>query len=131
MKKGNGGPVDLTKISFSVIRQRGDPKTAKTLDGFTVHKEKEIYCENPFNPDEEARKTDFIRVKCIDYHNEHFVYLDPNLKALRWFAWCTCGSAAVIVRGSEVYDKTPGIFLGCFFHMTFRRHATGKGRRWT
>ena len=130
MKKGNGGPVDLSKISFSIIRQRGDPKVAKTLDGFTVEKRDMIFCENPFNPDEEERKKDIIKVLCVDYHNEHFVYLDPNTKAFRWFAWCTCGSAAVIVRGSEVYDRKPGLFLGCYFDMTFGYHATGKGGKW-
>jgi len=129
-KKKKGTPIDLSRTGFSVIKQRGSPTEAVTLDGLKVRKQDEVYCENPFNPNPEARQKDIIRVRCVDYHNEHFVYLEPNLKKVRWFAWCTCGSPAVIVRGSDVYDKRPGVFLGCMFHMSFGRHVTGDGRRW-
>jgi len=117
--------IDPSKISFSVIKQRGTPNEAVTMDGHKVYRQDSVLVENPLNPDPEARKNDIIEVKCIDYHDEHFVYLDPVNKPNRWFAWCTCGSPAVIVYGNTAYKgMTNEMFLVCFFHARFGRHVT-------
>lgn len=104
-------------ISFSIIKQRGDPKTATTLDGHVVHKEEKVFVP------------EWNRwVACADYHGEHFVYLDPSDKPGRWFAMCTCGSPAVIV-GKDVYKGEQGMLV-CHFHAAQGYHQTSDGRTW-
>jgi len=123
-KKKKSTPIDVSKIGFSVIKQRGSPTEATTLDGVKVYKQEHIVCENPLNPNPEAVK-DPIMVKCIDYHGEHFVYLDPVNKKNRWFAWCTCGSPAVIVYGMTAYSgMTDSMALICFFRGKFGRNVS-------
>jgi hypothetical protein len=124
-KKDGNGFIDASQIRFSIIKQRGSPTEATTMSGHKVFKEKEILCPNPLNPDPDAMQKDIIMVKCIDYHDEHFVYLDPENKPGGWFAWCTCGSPAVIIYGVEAYaGGTEGMTLICFFHGQFGRHVT-------
>jgi len=123
-KKG----FDPSQISFSVIKQRGDPKHAMTMEGHRVEKQEFVFVENPLNPDPEAMKSDIIPVRCMDYHNEHFVYLDPVNKKGRWFAWCTCGSPAVIIydQAALAGRSTKSMALICFFHGQFGRHVTSE-----
>jgi hypothetical protein len=107
--------------SFSVIKHRGDPKSATTLDGHRVEKVDKVYI-----PEWKAW------VRCADYHGEHFVYLDPEAykgHKGRWFAMCTCGGPAVII-GETVY-KTSGGMLACMLHAQYGRHATSDGRTWS
>jgi len=115
-------PIEKKDITFSVIRHRGDPKSAVTLDGYTVAKQDKVWI-----PEWNSW------VRCADYHMEHFVYLDPTAhltnKRGRWFSMCTCGSPAVIV-GEDVYG-TDGGMLVCYFHAAFGKHTTGDGRKWS
>lgn len=108
-------------FTFSIIKHRGDPKYATTLDGYRVQKHEKVYI-----PEWKAW------VMCADYHMEHFVYLDPMAylknKLGRWFAMCTCGSPAVIV-GKDVYTSSGGMLV-CYFHALNGRHTTGDGRKW-
>lgn len=109
--------------SFNIIKHRGDPTHAVTLDNHKVEKTDKV-----FIPEMGA----FVR--CMDYHGEHFVYLDPECypphnRQGRWFAMCTCGSPAVIV-GQDAY-KTEGGFLACYFHAQFGRHVTSDGKAWS
>lgn len=110
----NGKPMRPT---FTTIKHRGDPKSAVTIDGHAVRKEEKVYI-----PEYSAF------VMCVDYHGEHFVYLDPSTKKGRWFAMCTCGSPAAIV-GKDVYKTETGLLI-CMFHAQYGRHTTGDGREW-
>ena len=113
------------KQSFSIIKQRGSPTQAITADGRKVEKEEWVVTENPWDPN---IPRELMKVECIDYHNEHFVYLDPLNVKNRWFAWCTCGSPAVIIA-PEAY-KTDNPMLACFFHGQYGRHVTSDGKEW-
>lgn len=125
MSKKKSGFIDPSQIKFSIIKQRGSPTEATTMSGKKVFKEDHIVCPNPMNPNPEAQSRDLIMVKCMDYHDEHFVYLDPENKPGGWFAWCTCGSPAVITYGSSAYrGETKSMALVCFFHAQFGRHVT-------
>ena len=114
--------IDPKDMKFSIIKNRGDPKSATTLSGHRVEKEENVICEDPWDVNVPRR---MIQIKCMDYHMEHFVYLDPAKPGEKssWFAWCTCGAPAVII-GME--NPT----LVCFFHTQFSRHVTGDGREW-
>ncbi len=125
MSKKKATPIDASEIRFSIIKQRGSPVEATTMDGHKVFKQDHIVCQNPLNPDPERMKKDLIMVRCIDYHDEHFVYMDPVNKIGGWFAWCTCGSPAVITYGMSAYSgMTDSMVLTCFFHAQFGRHVT-------
>lgn len=127
MSKGNDKKKKpFGDISFSVIKQRGSPKEATTVDGIKVHKQDSVVCENPFDTN---IPRELVKIECVDYHNEHFVYLDPVNKRGRWFAWCTCGSPSVIIA-REAY-KTENPMLACYFHAQFGRHVTSDGKTWT
>jgi hypothetical protein len=103
----------FSDFSFSIIKHRGSPNEAFTLDGKKVTKEEFVYVRIPTDMGYGLRAGDWIKVKCADYHGEHFVYLDPaynsdDPKAKgRWFAMCTCGSPAVIVEpGTAMTHET-------------------------
>lgn len=91
------------KHVYNVIAQRGDPTHAVTLTGHRVEKKEIVIIPSPFDGS-------MITLKCADYHNEHFVYIDPLFdKELPkgenrsfWFAMCTCGSPAGIIGGGDV-----------------------------
>lgn len=118
--KANGQSFNPKDISFSIIKRRGDPKTALTMDGIEVSKEDSVLIDDPYDTNTPQRK---IEVICMDYHNEHFVYIDPVNKKGRWFAWCTCGSPAVVIGMEKPH-------LVCYFNTKFGRHVTGDGRKW-
>jgi hypothetical protein len=110
---------DKPEFSFSIIQHRGSPNSAKTVDGFDVHREEKVFIVDlpGFVP-------------CAPY-DDHFVYLDPSTEVGRWFAMCTCGSPAVLV-GSIAYkdDGSPqGMMLICYIHATTGLHTTG-GTKW-
>jgi hypothetical protein len=132
-KGGNGkGKIDPSQISFSVIKQRGSPTTATTLEGYKVEKLKYIYCENPFDPHEVGDpEKEMIQVLCIDYHNEQFVYMNPDNRRGTWFAYCTCGSPAVIIDNDPYKTEENFHQLACFFHMQFGRHVVSSERKWS
>ena len=131
-KKGGNGSIDPSQIKFSVIKQRGSPTTAVTEDGKKVEKLEHVYCENPFDPRESGDpEKEMIQVVCVDYHNEHFVYMNPTNKVGTWFAFCTCGSPAVIID-NEPYRTDKSFYqLACFFHMEFGRHTVSDERPWS
>jgi len=91
---------------FNIIKHRQSPTTAVTETGHTVHKAEFVMVPNPMNPDQ------LVQVQCADYHNEHFVYIDPMFyedlppeSAERyWWAMCTCGSPAVMIGGADVSE---------------------------
>lgn len=107
--------------SFSVIKHRGDPDKAVTLDGFTITREEKVFIPEYGN---------FI--KCAPY-NSHFVYLDPSGIEGKWFAGCTCGSFAVIVGYSgykQDASSNEGAMLVCHYHATHGFHANEQGSKW-
>ncbi|MCK5548801.1 MAG: hypothetical protein KAI64_07280 [Thermoplasmata archaeon] len=87
---------------FNIIKKRGSPTEATTAAGDKVKKEPFLIVPSPHNPDT------LVTIQCADYHEEHFVYLDPlffiDLKPddprKIWWAMCTCGSPAVVVGGT-------------------------------
>lgn len=97
---------DQKPTSFNIIKHRGSPTSAVTASGHTVTKQEFVIIPSPYNPDE------LTTVQCADYHDEHFVYIDPMMYAeleadspeRYWFAMCTCGSPAIIVGGADVSD---------------------------
>ncbi len=117
----------LKGFTFNIIKHRGDPATAVTLTGDEVKKESHIYFADP--------EGKYVGVACADYHNEHFVYLDPlYMKGKEgkghWFAMCTCGSPAVIVGPGEpigLGEVTDRNTLVCMMYTaTFQQFGVGK-----
>ena len=107
--------------SFSVIKQRGDPDKAVTLDGYTVIREEKVFI---------PEYQDFIR--CAPY-SSHFVYLDPSGIEGKWFAGCTCGSPAVITGYSgykQDASSNEGAMLVCLYHAQRGYHANEQGSHW-
>ena len=116
---GNGAPKN--EISFSTIKQRGDPNKAVTLDGYTVTRKERIYIPEYGN---------FIA--CAPY-SSHFVYLDPSNIAGRWFAMCSCGSPAVITGYSaykQDHSSNEGAMLVCLYHAQYGHHTNEQGSQW-
>lgn len=118
---GNGTP-EQDKISFSIIKQRGDPNTATTLDGYKVHRKEKIFIPELGGS-----------VRCAPY-SSHFVYLDPSGKPNRWFAMCSCGAPAVITgydayRQDQSYNE--GAMLVCMYHAQHGYHQNEQGSQWT
>lgn len=116
--------------TFNIIKSRGDPKVAVTLSGHTVTKQNEVYCKSPFDTES------WVSIKCADYHNEHFIYVDPvyNMDSDKggkghWFAMCTCGSPAVIVgmREGEVHETGLEENLLVCYHYTATLLQYGHG----
>jgi hypothetical protein len=93
--------VNLKNISFNRIAQRGGANKATLASGHVVHKADYIVATKP---DDGAEGEKPVMFEVADYHGEHFIYADPLYEAepetplsKRWFAMCTCGSAAVII----------------------------------
>jgi len=107
--------MDMKDVSFSVIKHRGDPTSAVTLDGLAVSKQESLLV---------PEWGTFVRA--ADYGN-HFLYLDPSDKIGRWWAMCTCGAPAVIV-GYDAYAhdaSKQGALVVCQVHAGTGRHADG------
>jgi len=122
--------------TFNIIKHRGNPETATTLGGVKVQKSEYVYYRRP---DDGL----MMAVKCADYHNEHFLYANPDFndgKLGAWFAMCTCGSPAVLIgeglSGGPDMAGHANQLLVCYVHQTslkasgIGRHATGDGRKW-
>lgn len=108
-------------MSFSIIKQRGDPDEATTLDKYKVTRKEKV-----FLPEFGGW------VRCAPY-SSHFVYLDPTGKKGRWFASCTCGSPAVVV-GYDAYRRdqsaNEGTMLVCLYHAQHGYHTNEQGSNW-
>ena len=117
---GNGKPSN--KISFSTIKQYGDPHKAVTLDGYTVVRKEKVFIPDYNN-----------YIACAPY-SSHFVYLDQSGIPGRWFAMCSCGSPAVIT-GYSAYKQdvssNEGAMLVCLYHAQHGYHANEQGSQWT
>lgn len=134
---------DFKDMSFNIIKRRGDPKSAITHSGHFVEKQEYVYLRDD--------KGLYQNVRCADYHNEHFIYVDPQFNVERadgqpntkrgWFAMCTCGSPAVLVGrgvgalGTDHFDYGE-MLLVCMIHTQalldsgIGRHQTSSGRQW-
>lgn len=125
--------VKWKDMSFTVVRHRGDPTSATLATGEEVKKEPYLFFQDGGGT--------WRKVKCADYHGEHFLYLNPQWlkgKLGHWFAMCTCGSAAVIISPIEARGHESNIeeqLLICYrYEQTLHEfgygiHATG-GRKW-
>jgi len=117
---GNG-KAEEKPLSFSIVKQHGDPNEATTVDGHRVYREEKILIP-------ELGGT----VRCAPY-SSHFVYLDPANKEGRWFAMCTCGAPAVIV-GYDAYKQdassNEGALLVCLYHAKNGFHQNEQGSSW-
>lgn len=120
-------------MSFSVVRHRGDPTSAVLSSGETVKKEPYLFFQDQDNF--------WRKIKCADYHGEHFLYLNPQwVKGAvgHWFAMCTCGSPAVIISPKEARGHETEIeeqLLVCYVYQdTLQNYGTGqhatKSRKW-
>jgi hypothetical protein len=104
---------------FNIIRSRNDLNTVETIDGVRVHRQESVYVDS-----------DAYRgmVKCAPYDN-HFIFIDPMWTKIpgRWFAMCTCGSAAVMVGGKAYghLGSPEGMMLVCYNHTSFNKHMDG------
>lgn len=120
---------------FNIIKQRGDPTRAITLSGHEVVKQSHVYFRD--------NEGNWQYVRCADYHNEHFLYIDPNFNlegqnARGWFAMCTCGSPAVLVGpgvGGPTFNPKEQMLV-CKAHTQILiatgvgKHQGQEGRRW-
>ena len=97
-KAQRGRGVKVQSQYPQVIRYHGDPNTATTLKGFTVHRGdgKFLWDQGDGN---------FMQVEAVPY-DTHFVYKNPHVEELNakepvWM--CTCGFIAGIA-----FNNTPG-----------------------
>jgi hypothetical protein len=120
-------------MTFNIIRHRGDPTTATLASGDIVKKEPFLFFQD--------QDGIWRKVKCADYHGEHFIFLDPEWlkgKIGRWFAMCTCGSAAVMISPKDARGHESEIaeqLLVCYVYQdTLTNYGTGmhatKSRKW-
>lgn len=138
---GNG---KFGSYSFNIISDRNSPTEAVLTSGQRVEKQDFVY----FNLPGEIGKLkagDWVSIKCADYHDEHFLYIDPvYLKEGKegvghWFAMCTCGSPAVIidVHSTKEHDaQEDRNLLVCYHYMLTKTnyghgwHVGQDGRKW-
>ena len=103
--------------NVSIIKHKGDPNTATTLDGFKVERTDKFFIPEMA-----------IFMVCAPYDN-HFVYEDPSGKPDRWWAMCTCGGPAVYV-GANAYKHLAeatksGYLVVCYTHISTGKHNDG------
>jgi hypothetical protein len=139
---------------YNIIKHRGSPTEATTAAGHKVTKQEFIVTPSPFNVDQ------IVTIQCADYHDEHFVYLDPlffedippDSGMAVWWAMCTCGSKAIVIGGADVSEhldqnwiqeilarggKNVDNMLVCeHYHERMVMHGHGwhqgqSGRKWT
>ena len=124
----------LSDLRVNIIKRRGDPTKAVTQSGHQVKKEEFVFFKDPDSPG------GWGSIETQDYHNEHFLYIDPlfNLEMEvgnetesaahgRWFAMCTCGSQAVVLAPPEqrklgLRETPTGPLLVCLFYATQVEH---------
>lgn len=140
--------------NFNIIKHRASPTTATTAAGHQVKKEEFLIVPSPFNPEQ------MVTIRCADYHDEHFVYLDPlffedippDSGVAVWWAMCTCGSKAVVIGGADASEheehnwlheilerggKNVNNIMVCeHYHTRLVMHGHGwhqgqSGRKWT
>lgn len=108
----DGFPKGKLPQNVNIIKHRGDPNKARLKSGHTIEKTEFVVVKD--------EKEVWHTFMCMDYHGEHFVYLDPVNRPGGWFAWCTCGSPAVIISPSTA--RTLGVtkqiyrILACYHH---------------
>ena len=138
MSDGNGSE-DRTPISYNIIKSRGSPTEAVTLSGHRVEKKDFVIMPNPM--DSEGYGSKPMALMCADYHNEHFVYIDPLFekdlpkddRRQIWFAMCTCGSPAGMIgpgdaarHNGQQYDGSQGKLLVCqAYYQNLLMHGHG------
>jgi len=130
--------------SFNIIANRNSPTEAVTLAGQRVEKQEFVFFKLPGEIGK-LKTGDWVSIKCADYHNEHFLYIDPSYLAEgkdgygHWFAMCTCGSPAVIidVHGTKEHDVQEDRNLLVCYHYMLMKTTYGHGwhvgqdkRRW-
>lgn len=114
--------TDQKPKHFNIIRYAGERDTAVTSDGITVHRQKKVWLEDKENSRWVACAPD----------DDHFVFIDPLWTKIpgRWFAYCSCGSPAILVGsnqykqfGSPAKDSTQkGEMLICKNYMDTNQH---------
>lgn len=89
--------TNYVKPKFQLIRVAGQLNQGRTADGITVYRQEKLWVEGG---GDQGR---FVMCSPDDIH---FVFIDPRWKKVpgRWFAYCSCGSIAVIT-GSKAYRE--------------------------
>ncbi len=133
-KNGDGKKKNFSNFTFNIATKRGSPTKAKTLSGHEVEKQENLYFQIPGSIGSMKAGT-WVSLKCADYHNEHFLYIDPLYlmegpkSAGHWFAMCTCGSPAVIIEpgATKSHDSQELVnMLVCYQYMlTKTNYGTG------
>jgi len=121
--------MDFIKYKLNVIKHRGDPKEAILQSGHRVEKQEYLFFTLPDKGDLKGEQKTMLLA--AEYHMEHFLYVDPVYEegfsednpnsSGRWFAMCTCGSAAVMIGAAEAFKIGMGIIKApqiavCFFY---------------
>jgi hypothetical protein len=128
---GNGGRVTQT---FNIITNRSSPNEAKLSTGEIVEKQEFVFFMLPGELGK-LKAGEWVSIKCADYHNEHFLYIDPvYLKDGKeglghWFAMCTCGSPAIIldVNTTKQHESLENVNLLVCYHYMLTKTNYGHG----
>lgn len=138
------GNDKFSNYSFNIISNRNSPTEAVISSGQRVKKQDFVFFKLPGEIGQ-LKAGDWVSIKCADYHNEHFIYIDPvYLKdgqegVGHWFAMCTCGSPAVIidVHDTKEHDvQEDRNLLVCYHYMLTKTnyghgwHVGQDGRSW-
>ena len=106
--KSNGTGVK----TITIIRHRGEPKKATTLNGIEVSREDMLF----------VFAESFNRFFPVAQYDDHFIYDNPT--KLQPSFMCTCGAPAVLVPPNE-----PSSQFFCMHHYEYGQHTTG-GTKW-
>ena len=128
---GNGGSITQ---HFNIISNRSSPNEATLSTGEVVKKQEHVYFKLPGEVGK-LKAGEWVSIKCADYHNEHFVYIDPvYLKDGKeglghWFAMCTCGAPAVIldVNTTKQHESLENVNLMVCYHYMLTKTNFGHG----
>ncbi len=129
---------------LNLVKQRNSPTEAVLTNGQLVTKEEFVYFKLPGEIGK-LKAGDWVSIKCADYHNEHFLYIDPvylvdgKLGLGHWFAMCTCGSPGIILdpHTTEEHGSKENVnLMVCYHYMLMKTtfghgwHVGQDGRRW-
>ncbi len=97
---------------FSIIRHRGEPQKATTLNGVDVTREQKLF----------VLADSYNKFFLATQYDDHFLYDNPTPKQPSFM--CTCGAPAVLIPPNTSESQ-----FYCMHHYQYGVHATG-GNKW-
>lgn len=97
---------------ISIIRHRGEPQKATTLNGVEVTREQKLF----------VLADSYNKFFVATQYDDHFLYDNPALQQPSFM--CTCGAPAVLIPPNTLESQ-----FYCMHHYQYGIHTTG-GTKW-